>query len=167
MGKRNRIKIEKLTTKITNWMGTTQSIIFHTIFFIGMFLLIPLGVSSDQVMLILTTAVSLEAIYLALFIQMTVNRNTESLQEVEKDIEEIQEDVEGVEGDISEIQDDVEDLGQEVEDISEDVEDISTIPPSQNTQLQNQLETISQVLQKLQKDLAEIKNSNQRQTTAS
>lgn len=45
-------------------------------------------------MLILTTAVSLEAIYLAIFIQMTVNRTSESLEEVEEDIEDLQEDIE-------------------------------------------------------------------------
>lgn len=55
-------------------------------------------------MLFLTTIVSLEAIYLAIFIQMTVNRNTEELQEVGQDIDEIQED-------IDEIQEDVDDIG--------------------------------------------------------
>ncbi|MEK7616618.1 MAG: hypothetical protein AAB414_01025, partial [Patescibacteria group bacterium] len=39
------------------------------------------------------TWLSIEAIYLAIFIQMTVNRNTQSLEEVEEDIEDIQEEV--------------------------------------------------------------------------
>lgn len=47
-------------------------------------------------MLVLTTIVSLEAIYLAIFIQMTVNRSVESLREVEEDIEELAEDVEEI-----------------------------------------------------------------------
>jgi len=92
--------------------------------FIFIFLLVPL-LGLDKVMLVLTTAVSLEAIYLSLFIQMTVNKNTESLEDVEEDIEEIQEDVENVEGDIDRIQDHVEDLGEEFEDISEDLEKIN------------------------------------------
>ena len=57
----------------------------------------------DDVLLILTTAVSLEAIYLAIFIQMTVNRNTAALEAVEDDIEEIAEDVEEVQKDVDEI----------------------------------------------------------------
>ena len=80
-------------TKLTRWIGTTESIWVHTSLFIVSFLFILAGVRTDTILLILTTAVSLEAIYLAIFIQMTVNRNTESLEEVEEDIEEIQEDV--------------------------------------------------------------------------
>jgi peptidoglycan hydrolase CwlO-like protein len=67
-------------------------------------------------MLILTTAVSLEAIYLALFIQMSVNRQTAELRAVSEEVEEIS-------NDIDEIQEDVEDLAEEVEEISEDIEE--------------------------------------------
>ena len=59
-----------------------------------------IGFGFDQILLILTTAVSLEAIYLAIFIQMTVNKNTQSLAEVEADLDEIQEDVEDLEDNI-------------------------------------------------------------------
>lgn len=121
-----------LPIRITNWMGTTQSLIIHTVVFLGIFLLPFFGFDFDQLLLILTTAVSLEAIYLALFIQMTVNRNTQSLQDVEENIDEIQEDVEGIEGDFGEIQEDVEDLetnlqmvNRNVQELEDDVEEIS------------------------------------------
>jgi cell division protein FtsL len=71
-------------------------------------------VTIDKILLILTTAVSLEAIYLAIFIQMTVNRNTQSIEDIEEDIEDIQEDVE--------------ELSEDVEDISEDIDAIQEIP---------------------------------------
>lgn len=58
--------------------------------------------------MILTTAVSLEAIYLAIFIQMTVNRTTESLAGVEEDIDDIQEDIDDIQEDVSE--DSIEDV---------------------------------------------------------
>ena len=127
---------EKIALRLTNWIGTPQSIIVHTILFIVSFLTYFLGIKLADILLMLTTIVSLEAIYLSLFIQLTVNKNTESLEDVEEDIEEIQEDVEGLEGGFEEIQEDVEglegnikkirenvkDMGEDIEDISEDVE---------------------------------------------
>lgn len=84
--------LEKISFRLTDWVGTPISLIIHTLLFVGIFALRYLGVTTDYILLILTTAVSLEAIYLSIFIQMTVNRNTESLEEVEEDIEDIQED---------------------------------------------------------------------------
>jgi peptidoglycan hydrolase CwlO-like protein len=77
------------------------------------------GVSSSDVLLILTTIVSLEAIYLSIFIQMTVNQHAEELEEVSEDIEEIQEDVDEIQKDVDEIQEDVEDIQEEMVDEGE------------------------------------------------
>lgn len=126
--------LEKIAIVMTEWVGTTQSIVIHSaIFFISLFLAL-IGFNTDKILLILTTIVSLEAIYLSIFIQMTVNRNTKSLEEVEEDIEEIQEDVEGLEEDIEDIQeDDKEDRKQKVvlknieEDIDKLLNDIQTL----------------------------------------
>jgi len=95
MSKKGRI--ENASTRATEWIGTPASLVAHTMFFVACFFFVLAGVPLDAVLLILTTAVSLEAIYLAIFIQMTVNRNTRSLEEVEEDIEEIQEDVKEIE----------------------------------------------------------------------
>lgn len=108
MTKRELTPIDKIAIKTTEWIGSSSSIIIHSLFFLGSFTLPFFGVDFDQILLIITTAVSLEAIYLAIFIQMTVNRNTESLHEVELDIDEIQED-------IDEIQEDVDDIIEEEE----------------------------------------------------
>lgn len=89
--------LEKISFKITDWVGTPISLILHTLVFIGIFSLKYFGVNTDYLLLVLTTAVSLEAIYLSIFIQMSVNRSIESLEEVEEDIEDIQEDVTGEE----------------------------------------------------------------------
>lgn len=101
----------------TNWIGSKASLVFHTIFFVIMFSLPFFGFELDTVLLFLTTLVSLEAIYLAIFIQMTVNRNTQSLEEVEEDIEEIHEDVEEIQADVDEIQEDVDEIQEDVEEI--------------------------------------------------
>lgn len=109
-----------IAEKLTASVGTPLSILIHTIFFVGIFSLRFFGVNTDQILLILTTAVSLEAIYLSIFIQMSVNKTKESLAGVEKDIDEIQEDVE-------DIQEDVDDLNDEDEDDNIDDEMIKTI----------------------------------------
>lgn len=109
-----RKKFEDFSTKITKWVGSPQSIVVHTIFFILMFCLRFFGVSSSDVLLILTTVVSLEAIYLSIFIQMTVNKHSEELEEVSEDIDEIQEDVGEIQKDVDEIQEDVEDIQEEI-----------------------------------------------------
>ncbi len=95
-------KFEDFSKKLTYWIGSPQSIIFHTVFFIGIFGLRFWGIASSDILLILTTIVSLEAIYLSIFIQMTVNRHSEELEEVSEDIEEIQEDVEDIQEDVEE-----------------------------------------------------------------
>ncbi len=110
--------LEDTAVAVTHWVGSIQSVVAHTIFFIASFLAVFTGfVSFDRMLLILTTVVSLEAIYLAIFIQMSLNFARESLKEVEQDLDEIQ-------GDVDEIQQDVDEIQQDVDEIQEDIEDI-------------------------------------------
>jgi peptidoglycan hydrolase CwlO-like protein len=89
---------------VTAWIGSTQSFVSHTIIFLSAFGTAALGFAElDTMLLVLTTAVSLEAIYLAMFIQMSVNKNTDSLREVEEDIDEIEEGLEDLEEDIEDL----------------------------------------------------------------
>ncbi|KND50853.1 MAG: hypothetical protein AB202_00405 [Parcubacteria bacterium C7867-007] len=113
------------TDRFTSWIGSRASLVAHTIFFAGCFSTALFGlVTLETMLLVLTTAVSLEAIYLAIFIQMTVNANTASLREVEEDIDEIQEDVEELGEDLDEIQEDIGEIQEDVEEISEDIDEI-------------------------------------------
>lgn len=134
-------KLENIAIRMTEWVGTIQSLVIHSILFLGALALILAGFNSGQVLLILTTLVSLEAIYLGIFIQMTVNRNTKSLEEVEEDIEDIQEDVEDLEEDIEGIQE---------EDKKDDVED---------KQRGVMLKNIEQDLDKLLSDIQTLKKN--------
>lgn len=120
MKERTVTAIEHLTRSV----GSVGSLILHTVLFIGAFLLALLGVASlELILLVLTTIVSLEAIYLSIFIQMTVNRNTESLREVEEDIDEIQEDVEELGEDVEDIQEDIEEIQGDVEEMTDEEEE--------------------------------------------
>jgi TolA-binding protein len=116
----------RIIERVIDAMGSIASLVIHTLVFSGFFLSAYLGfLTLDSMLLILTTVVSLEAIYLALFIQMTVNENTKSLREVEEDIEDIQEDVEELGEDLEDIQEDIEEMSEDIEDIQEDVEEMS------------------------------------------
>jgi len=122
--KKAKRKFENISKNITSSIGSVGSIILHTIFFIGIFALRFLGVSASDVLLILTTIVSLEAIYLAIFIQITVNRQSEELEDVSEDIEDIQEDVVEIQKDVDDILEDTEEIQKDVDEIQEDVEEI-------------------------------------------
>lgn len=143
-------QMEKLALSITKWLGTPWSLIVHTILFLGVPSLVLIGFDLRLVSILFTTWLSIEAIYLAIFIQMTVNRNTESLEEVEEDIEEIQEDVEGLEGDVEEISEEIEDI--QAEDVKEDLEE---------AQAKDSLKNIEEDLEKLQNDISSLRDNLQ------
>jgi low affinity Fe/Cu permease len=142
------------TERFTTWIGSTESLVVHTIFFIAAF-----GVGFfhfatwELVLLVLTTVVSLEAIYLAIFIQITVNRNTESLREVEEDIDEIQEDVEDIGEDIEGLEKDVDEIQEDIEDLSEE----EKIEEAKQSSKEVTIEAVTAHLEQLLKDLETLK----------
>ncbi len=160
--------VQKAALSFTRWVGSVPSLIVHTIFFAGAFAAVWTGIIDfNQMLLILTTIVSLEAIYLAIFIQMTINYTTQSLQEVSADVEEIQEDIEEITEDVGEIQEDVEEISEDVVELQEDVEEISEdveeMSEEDQKKLQNHemrsatLAAIQADLRKLMEDIDELK----------
>jgi len=95
--KQNRLDI--ITPKITWWIGSPSSIVLHTLFFLIMLSLAIFGYNATDMLLILTTIVSLEAIYLSIFIQYTVNQQARVITEVAEDIGEVTEDVDDLQAD--------------------------------------------------------------------
>jgi peptidoglycan hydrolase CwlO-like protein len=154
-------KIVQWIEIFTKGIGSITSVIIHTILFaiiliVGALQIVPW----DTVLLVLTTAVSLEAIYLAIFIQMSVNQNTQSLKAVEEDVDEIQEDVEEIQEDVDEIQKDVDEIQEDVDEIQEDVVEIQegdVEDEYRDLQQQRALEGISQRLHRLLEDFDKLK----------
>lgn len=146
--KSSKRNIENAAVKVTQWIGTIDSVLAHTALFIVSFLFIWVGVPTGTVLLVLTTVVSLEAIYLAIFIQMTVNRNTESLEEVEEDIEEIQEGVKEIESDVEELTEDIDKIQEKEE------QEIAA-----DTSARRALESIEKDVQKLLVDIEALKRT--------
>ncbi len=141
--------MQKTALALTRWVGSPISIAVHTVLFMASFALVLLEVVEfERMLLILTTIVSLEAIYLSLFIQMTINFTTESIAEVGKDIDEIQ-------GDIDEMQEDVEEIQEDVEDISEDVEEM-TEAEAEDAKREKTLADIQIELRKLVEDISKL-----------
>ncbi len=152
----------KFSIRATEWVGTTSSLVVHTVIFLAALLLPYFGlIPADEAFLILTTVVSLEAIYLAIFIQMTVNRNNQSLAEVEKDIDEIQEDVGEIGEDIEELSEDVEELSEDIDEIQEDIGEISEdIDEIQEEDSEDEVheKQVNSALQKIEVNLQQIIN---------
>lgn len=73
-------QMEKVADQITNALGSTWSVIVHTLIFVGIFALLFLDVSLHTILLVITTVVSFEAIYLAIFIQRSANKQSRRLE---------------------------------------------------------------------------------------
>lgn len=118
--------LETAAEKITWWVGSIPSLITHTIIFIISFLLPLFGVIEfDKMLLVLTTVLSLEAIYLSIFIQLSVNKSHEHIEDLKEDVTEIHENIEDIQEDIEEISEDIEEMSEDIEDIQEDIEEIN------------------------------------------
>ncbi len=165
--------LEKISIRATRWVGSIQSLIVHTVLFVSAFVIVLLGVPLDRVLLVLTTIVSLEAIYLSIFIQMSVNRSERRLRNVSKevreisvDLEEISEDVEEIQKDVDEIQTDIDEIQTDVDEIQEDVQgieaDIDEIQADVD-EIQEDVEGIEKDIDEIQEDVEEIEQESDEQ----
>jgi len=128
-----------------DWLGSVPSLIVHTVFFAGSFSMVFFGFELSEILLLVTTIVSLEAIYMAIFIQMAINQNSQSLDAVEEDIDEIQEDVGEIQKDVDEIEKDVDEIQKDVDEIEKDLDVI-----------QEDVDGIEKDIDEIQKDVDEI-----------
>lgn len=145
--------VEVLALSITRAVGSPTSIVIHTLVFAGSFLAVMFDVIDfDRMLLILTTIVSLEAIYLAIFIQMTINYQAQDIAEVQEDIEEISEDIDELQEDVDEISEDVEEMAEEEsEEIAEE---------KRKEEQRETLEDIQNNLRQLLEDVERLKSNH-------
>lgn len=127
---------------VIKWVGTTQSLAVHTVLFLFSFLTHWIfGASLDIILLVLTTIVSLEAIYLAIFIQRSVNQQAMRLDDVEESLDDVEESLDDVEENL----DDVEESIDAVE------ESITSGNHHKSTNHQKKLEqSLEQIIEELQ-----------------
>ncbi len=92
--RRDMLKLNKVSHHAIKWIGSVASLRIHTVLFTVSFLLPSLGITPfGQTLLVLTTVVSLEAIYLSIFIQMSVNRSNHVIEIIQEDVEDINENI--------------------------------------------------------------------------
>ncbi len=150
--------IQKTALTITRWVGSPASIIIHTIIFVLSFFTVLFGwLPFDRMLLILTTIVSLEAIYLSLFIQMTINYTTEAVEDISEDVEEMQEDIGEIQEDVDELQEDVEDISEDVGEMTEEEAVEEAEDEAREAQQQKTLSDIQTDLKKLMQDIERLK----------
>ena len=156
-------KAQRIALAVTRWIGSPQSIFIHTVLFAVSFTASMTGIITfDRMLLVLTTIVSLEAIYLSIFIQMTINYTTASIREVGEDIEEIQEDVGELQEDVEEISEDVGELQEDVEEISEDANE----DEQRDKEHQRTLSDIQRDLRTLMDDIDRLKSEEDKSLAA-
>lgn len=92
--------IQQVSYSITRWIGSIPCLIFHLLLFIISYSLIPLF-GFEKILLVTTTLLSWEAIFIGIFIQMAVNRQDaklrahgEKLEDIEENVDDILEDTE-------------------------------------------------------------------------
>lgn len=146
MAKKQKEKLEEFAMAVTRSVGSLESIVIHSVIFGASFVAVLAGlVSFERMLLVLTTIVSLEAIYLSIFIQMTINYQAEDLDEIQEDLDEIQEDVDEIQEDVDEIQEDLDEIQED--DKEDDVRD---------EKQDKTLEEIQKDLQKLIGDIGKL-----------
>lgn len=153
MAKKPKERLEQFAFTVTRFVGSIESILVHSVIFIASFVAVWSGlISFDRMLLVLTTIVSLEAIYLSIFIQMTINYQAEDIDEIQEDIDEIQEDVDEIQEDVDEIQEDVDEIQEDVEEMSEEDKEHEKLEAGQT----QTLEQIHAGLQKLMGDIERL-----------
>ena len=143
-------QIQKTALAVTRWIGSPVSVVIHTILFAGSFIAVLTGwLDFDRMLLVLTTIVSLEAIYLCILIQMTMNYTTQELEEVSEDIEEMQEDLGEIQEDVGELQEDVEEI----------TEDDAADEAQEETRKEEQRKTLTDIQTDLRRLMNDISKS--------
>ncbi len=137
--------LEGIANAVMWWIGSIPSLIVHTLLFLTAFLLPIFGlVEFDKMLLVLTTVLSLEAIYLAIFIQMSVNKSSEHIEVLRDDVMEIQEDIE--------------DIQEDIEDIAEDEDEEAPIERAKNVMLKSHVTTNKSAIKTLREKIKELED---------
>jgi hypothetical protein len=150
-------QIERISISAMGWIGSITSLIYHTVIFGLFFVLYFLGV---PVLLLFATLLSIEAIYLTIFLQMSVNLQSKKLQSVAKEVKDMQEDMVEIQENVVDIQENVEDIQENVEDIQENVEEIQKDEDEDDTE-DEILERIEKTMNLLITEVSELKKQQQ------
>ena len=153
----NSTMLDKMADSVISWIGSTSSLVFHTLLFITSFLL-PLFkvVDFEEMLLVLTTIVSLEAIYLSIFIQMSVNKSNKHIEVIKEDVNEIQEDIDEIQEDIDEIQVDIDEIQEDIDEIADDEDEDEHKEKAQKVILKSNVSNNKQEIKELKAKIHDL-----------
>ena len=153
----NSTMLDKMADSVISWIGSTSSLVFHTLLFITSFLL-PLFkvVKFEEMLLVLTTIVSLEAIYLSIFIQMSVNKSNKHIEVIKEDVNEIQEDIDEIQEDIDEIQEDIDEIQEDIDEIADDEDEDEHKEKAQKVILKSNVSNNKQEIKELKAKIHDL-----------
>lgn len=153
----NSTMLDKIADSVISWIGSTASLVFHTLLFITSFLL-PLFkvVDFEEMLLVLTTIVSLEAIYLSIFIQMSVNKSNKHIEVIKEDVNEIQEDIDEIQEDIDEIQEDIDEIQEDIDEIADDEDEDEHKEKAQKVILKSNVSNNKQEIKELKAKIHDL-----------
>ncbi|GAB1347051.1 coiled-coil domain-containing protein [Cloacibacterium caeni] len=153
----NSTMLDKMADSVISWIGSTASLVFHTLLFITSFLL-PLFkvVDFEEMLLVLTTIVSLEAIYLSIFIQMSVNKSNKHIEVIKEDVNEIQEDIDEIQEDIDEIQEDIDEIQEDIDEIADDEDEDEHKEKAQKVILKSNVSNNKQEIKELKAKIHDL-----------
>ena len=153
----NSTMLDKMADSVISWIGSTSSLVFHTLLFITSFLL-PLFkvVEFEEMLLVLTTIVSLEAIYLSIFIQMSVNKSNKHIEVIKEDVNEIQEDIDEIQEDIDEIQEDIDEIQEDIDEIADDEDEDEHKEKAQKVILKSNVSNNKQEIKELKAKIDDL-----------
>ncbi len=153
----NSTMLDKMADSVISWIGSTSSLVFHTLLFITSFLL-PLFklVDFEEMLLVLTTIVSLEAIYLSIFIQMSVNKSNKHIEVIKEDVNEIQEDIDEIQEDIDEIQEDIDEIQEDIDEIADDEDEDEHKEKAQKVILKSNVSNNKQEIKELKAKIHDL-----------
>ena len=155
----NITMLDKMADSVISWIGSTSSLVFHTLLFITSFLL-PLFkvVEFEEMLLVLTTIVSLEAIYLSIFIQMSVNKSNKHIEVIKEDVNEIQEDIDEIQEDIDEIQEDIDEIQEDIDEIADDEDEDEHKEKAQKVILKSNVSNNKQEIKELKAKIHDLQS---------
>ena len=153
----NSTMLDKMADSVISWIGSTSSLVFHTLLFITSFLL-PLFkvVDFEEMLLVLTMIVSLEAIYLSIFIQMSVNKSNKHIEVIKEDVNEIQEDIDEIQEDIDEIQEDIDEIQEDIDEIADDEDEDEHKEKAQKVILKSNVSNNKQEIKELKAKIHDL-----------
>ncbi|WP_213195982.1 coiled-coil domain-containing protein [Cloacibacterium caeni] len=155
----NSTLLDKMADSVISWIGSSASLVFHTLLFITSFLL-PLFkvVEFEEMLLVLTTIVSLEAIYLSIFIQMSVNKSNKHIEVIKEDVNEIQEDIDEIQEDIDEIQEDIDEIQEDIDEIADDEDEDEHKEKAQKVILKSNVSNNKQEIKELKAKIHDLQS---------